>query len=926
MIGIGLSSLFLVALFYPYYVQSNVIGIDFGSDNFKVAIVQPGDPLDIVTNFQSKRKTPSCVAFYRNERTFGSDATAIMGRKPELTFTKLRRILGRTPDHPSVKELKAHYFPYDVYTNDTNGCTAIKHAESYYTAEELIAMLFQHAKDMTKNHGGKMIRDCVITVPSSFTQRERTAMFDAADIADMKVLTLMEENTAAALHFGMDRVFETPHRVLFYNMGASEVQVSIVTYSSYLIKEAGKNKTVGQFEVVGKGWDNNLGSFNFDIRLTDLLASRFNTVWGKKKSGAGKDVREFLRPMTRLRGEATKVREVLSANNEYPVKTEQLHADTDLITKVTRSDFEKACEDLYPRFTGPVEKALEMANMTLKDINAVEMLGGGVRMPRVKRLLEEYFKAASLDLGQHLNGDEAMALGSAFRAANLSTAFRVRKVGVTDTSSFGVSIRVETLPQETGFFSSMMGLLSTKKSDDTDGEVWQKHASLYPRRSPVPAKTKTVAFQYDQDILCKLEYDDDVPLPEGTAPLLAVYNISGIAEFAKESASKGLGQPKVHLSFGLDSSGIVSLTKAEATVELPLVEEKEEVTAADNSTEAADNSTTSEEQTNSTDSASKTGETGTNSTETEKKKKDNKDKKKKKEGTLRRPLQIVENPRLLSPGGWSPSMLKEARSRLRALDAADQERKEREAALNELEGYLYATKNRIMDDEKELSKVSTEEQRTEIVEAASSALEWLEDEGINQDTLAYKEKLQGVRSKAEKVFTRYAELKARPAAVEKAKKAITDVRLKVADWSKKLPQITDEEKAKLLDLVDKADIWIDDKVAAQAEKPSHEDPVFLAEDVPGQLKLAAGMYERLLRKPKPPPEKKAANSTSTANTTTSSNSSSSEAGNANSTERVEIKVEPQTGSGTGDSAEPRSKEPEKTDTEPQEKVPSGDEL
>jgi hypoxia up-regulated 1 len=147
----------------------------------------------------------------------------------------------------------------------------------------------------------------------------------------------------------------------------------------------------------------------------------------------------------------------------------------------------------------------------------------------VKKLLEEYFKPSKLDLGQHLNGDEAMALGASFRAANLSTAFRVRKVGMTDISAFSVSLKLETLPSKPGFFSSLFGSGSSKKEAASDGdEEWTKHTSLYPRLSQVPSKAKTVAFNYDQDILCKIVYDDDVPLPAGTSPLIAVYNITGM--------------------------------------------------------------------------------------------------------------------------------------------------------------------------------------------------------------------------------------------------------------------------------------------------------------------------------------------------------------------------------------------------------------
>lgn len=350
--------LFLVCAVVVSVVQSNVIGIDLASDSMKVAIVQPGTPLEIVTNFQSKRKTPTCISFFKGERLFGSDAHALIGRKPEVSFAKVYRMLGRHVEHPLVQEIpNQQYFPYSIYANETTGISHLKVDDSQYTPEELIAMMLQHVRDMTHAFGGHNIRDCVITVPSSFTQHEREALYTAAEIADLKVLSLIEENTAAALHHGIDRTFETPQNVLYYNMGAGSVQVSIVTHSSYTTKEGGKNKTVGQFEVVGKGWDSSLGGFYFDVRLADLLANRFNEVWQKKKSGMGKDVRNFNRPMTRLRLEANKIKEILSANTEYPIRAEQLHADVDLATKVTRAEFEAACEDLFARLTAPIDEA-----------------------------------------------------------------------------------------------------------------------------------------------------------------------------------------------------------------------------------------------------------------------------------------------------------------------------------------------------------------------------------------------------------------------------------------------------------------------------------------------------------------------------------------------------------------------------------------
>jgi len=207
--------------------------------------------------------------------------------------------------------------------------------------------------------------------------------------------------------------------------------------------------------------------------------------------------------------------------------------------QVTRLEFEAACEDLFARITAPIDLALARANLTLKDIAAVELLGGGVRMPKVKKIIDGYFSSDStnkVEVGQHLNGDEAMAMGAAFRAANLSTAFRVRKVGATDISSFGINVRLESLPSSkpSSGGGGLFGLFAKKESSATAGEeaaaAWGKFTALYPAGSYLPSKMKTVAFQYHDDVSCSIEYspdDAEHPIPDGTSSIIAVYNVTG---------------------------------------------------------------------------------------------------------------------------------------------------------------------------------------------------------------------------------------------------------------------------------------------------------------------------------------------------------------------------------------------------------------
>ena len=851
----------------------------------KIGVVSPGAPLEIVTNFQSKRKTPTYITFYRGERLFGTDSYALLTRKPDLTFSKLFRLVGKSIDHPHLQELESHYFPYQFFANES-GVTSVKQEETYYTPEELLAMMMQHARDVTKNYAEKDIRDCVLTVPSSFSQHERLALYTAANIADLSVLALIEENTAAALNFGMDRNFDEPTTVLFYNMGASSVQVSIVVFSSTTVKETStKNKTVSQFEVVGKAWDTHLGGFSFDVRLAELLADRFNEAWVKKASKKGKvevdpkdyDVRKFSRPMARLRAEALKLKEVLSGNLEFPVKIEQLHADVDLITKVTREEFEERCKDLIDRVTESITGAMDMAEITLQNITAVELIGGGVRVPKVKQTLDTFFRAGDLELGQHLNGDEAMALGAAFRGANLSTAFRVRKVGMVDTSSFSIALNLEDAPQQpeaTGLLNSVLNAFSDdkegSKSDSDVKEIWSKRVSLFPRRSPVPSKVKTVTFSHDKDIVCRLEYDSDEItsrlLPPSDDKLIAIYNISGISEFIKDNADKGItGTPKVSLSFLLDASGLVSLSKAEIMMELPVEPEPPSSITPEDSSESETSDTSSVKDSSSDSStAEETDEKKETATEdvepppveeatkkTSKKKKEKKDK----DRLLKRALKIAYGYDATTPAQYTPEMVEYSRSRLLHLEEVDRSRRAQEAALNSLEGYILSTKSKILEDEEDLSKVSTDEERSGVVTLCDEIEDWLYGDGRGATVVAYKEKEREVSKVAESIFRRYSELTSRPQAVAKARKQLEGIKKRVAKWPDTMPQITSNETEKMIDLVDKVEHWIDEKEAEQAKKSPFEEPEFLSSDVVSQMKPVASLLDRFLKRPKPVPPK-----------------------------------------------------------------------
>ncbi len=567
-------------------VKGNVIGVDFGLDFMKVALVAPKKPLEIVTNTASKRKTETAVSFDRGELGVGGDAYAMITRKPGQVFSKLHALIGRHASHPSVVSIvNVSGLPGVQFNTERGGIDLVLSTndgkEQRYAPEELVALLLVHAQDITRDYVGRDVKDVVLTSPIFWGALERQALVDAAQLAGLNPLAIVDETTAAAVQFTIDYPADNDTNILFYNMGAGSLQVSIVTLS----KKMSKNSNVGQLAVKAKAWDETLGGHWFDVALVDLLAESFND----------ESIFSNHRAMTKLRAHAGKIKQVLSANVEIPVTIEALHKDKDLVLTVTRDMLLKVCKPLIERAMLPIKEALNMANMTIADIDGVEVVGGGVRVPALQEALRNFLKTNSteldkkaerseeggeqggvgLDIGVHLNGDEAMSLGAAFIGANTSRSFNVRPVGMIDLTPFAVNIKFFSLPkrEEASMFSGIFGGGYNTQGDE-EKELFRV-SPLITSGGSIPFK-KSFSFSHDRDLVVELMYDEGqaqlppsarMPAEIGGTMMLASYHIIGIDDFAKNMTSQGHGTPKVYVRFSCGRMGIPQVISAEAQVD-----------------------------------------------------------------------------------------------------------------------------------------------------------------------------------------------------------------------------------------------------------------------------------------------------------------------------------------------------------------------
>ncbi|XP_058796639.1 heat shock 70 kDa protein 4 isoform X2 [Phymastichus coffea] len=778
----------------------SVIGIDFGNDSCYIAVARAGG-IETIANDYSLRATPSCVAFSSKNRILGVAAKNQMVTNMKNTIYGFKRLLGRKYNDPfAQKELK--HLPYKTSQTADGGIgihVQYLGEDHVFTPEQITAMLFTKLKDISVTALGTAVNDCVISVPSYFTQAERQALLDAARIAGLNVLRLFNETTATALTYGIYKQDlptpdAAPRNVVFVDCGFSSLQVSICAFHK------------GKLKMLASASDTQVGGREIDAILADYFCKDFQARY---KVDAHKNPRAYLR----LLAEVEKLKKQMSANStKLPINIECFIDEKDVHGDMQRADMETMCAHLFKRAENTLRHCLAQSKLKLDEIHSVELAGGSSRVPAIKKLVEDIFgKPCSTTLNQ----DESVARGCALQCAMLSPAVRVREFSVTDIQPYPIKLTWDASQGEPG-----------------EMEVFEQNHSI--------PFSKMLTFYRSSPFILTANYS--VQPPTYPTSLIGTFTIRDIKPNKEGESSKVKVKVRINLNGILTIASASLVEKREQTQQ-----EKEEEEQQLKQQQEAMNIDQSQDKKDQADQDAQAKEPP--APESDEKADDGKGKVK---------VRHIDLPIDIHGYGLLQSDLDHALEKECKMVAEDRQEKERVDARNALEEYVYDLRSKVSDED-QLANFVQEHEREVLCRTLDDTENWLYEEGEECQRQVYSDRLARLRSQGEPIKDLKHEYENRAPAMEElagalqlAKKAVDQIRATHKDpKNDKYDHITNEDLGKVEKHVQEKWSWLEDTRALLNQTPLTQQPPVYVNQIRARRQSLDGFVTPILNKPKP---------------------------------------------------------------------------
>jgi len=490
-------------------IDGPVIGIDLGTTYSCVGIFRNGG-VEIIPNELGNRITPSVVAFTDEERLVGESAKNQGAINPRRTVYSVKRLIGRKFNDKEV-QLDKKLLPYEVVNKDGKPYieVEIKGEKKSFAPEEISAMILMKMKSIAENYLGREVKNAVITVPAYFNDSQRQSTKDAGMIAGLNVLRIINEPTAAAIAYGLDKK-DKERNILVFDLGGGTFDVSLLTIDG------------GVFEVVATNGDTHLGGEDFDNRVLDFLVKKI-------KKTHNQDVTKNKGAIQKLKTEIEKAKRALSSSLQATIEIDELVEGLDFKDTLTRAKFEELNMDLFKKTMDPVERVMQDSGMKKSEIHEVVLVGGSTRIPKIQQLIKDYFNGKEPNKG--INPDEAVAYGAAVQGGIL---------GGETTEQTKDLILIDVTPLTLGI--------------ETVGGVMTK---IIPKETVIPAKKSQVftTYQDNQTTVTIHIYEGERPLVKDNHSL-GKFDLTGIPPAPR-------GQPQIEVTFDVDENSILTVSAVE---------------------------------------------------------------------------------------------------------------------------------------------------------------------------------------------------------------------------------------------------------------------------------------------------------------------------------------------------------------------------